>query len=214
MNPRELAERRAFDLRVLSDMRCPMFDFEAYRTTADLQHRRSQVTDPTAGATVTAYRWIFRIRTHISQTQFAPVTEIGVSTDVPDYPRNPPSTWILSNHVPWSPHFRKDAPVCIGPELWAPTGGYIVLGELAINIAHLLNWDEAGRGPGYAGWNREAIQYHQKAYGGKPIDQRLRYPVLPSWLSGEPTNQLSFQVVPDGRPDPGFQADPGFRIQR
>jgi hypothetical protein len=209
MNRQELANRRAFDLRVLSDMRCATFDFEAYRTQADLNSRRSQVTDPAAGANATKYRWIFRVRTHISRTKFAPETEIGVNTDVSDYPRKPPGTWIISSHVPWSPHFMKNAPVCIGPELWGPRDGYITLGELAINIAHLLNWDEAGRGPGYSGYNREAIEHHKKAYRGQPLDPGLRYPVLPSWLSGEPASQPSFQVV-----DRSVRADPGFRIQR
>lgn len=206
MNRQELAERRVFDLRVLSDMRCATFDFEAYRSMSDLEHRRSPVTDPAAGATVTKYRWIFRIKTHISRTRFAPLTEIGVNTDVADYPRKPPGTWIASSHVPWSPHFMKNAPVCIGPELWAPTGGYITLGDLAINIAHLLNWDEKGRGPGYVGWNGDAVAYHQAAYKGRPLDPGLSYPVLPGWLSGDPVSPPSFQVV--------RQAEPGFRIQR
>lgn len=205
----ELAERRAFDLRVLSDMRCLTFDFEAYRTIQDLDSRRSPVTDPEAGPEVTKYRWIFRIRTHISRTKFEPVTEIGVNTDVQDYPRQPPGTWILSSHVPWSPHFMRNAPVCIGPELWAPTGGHITLGELAINIAHLLNWDEAGRGPGYSGYNREAIEYHKKAYRGQPIDPGLRYPVLPGWLTGEPEDKPAFQIIDQSNP-----VDHRFRIQR
>jgi hypothetical protein len=207
MNRQELADRRAFDLRVLSDMRCETFDFEAYRTLADLEQRRSLVTDPQAGREVTKYRWIFRVRTHVSRTKFEPVTEIGVNTDVGNYPRTPPGTWILSNHVPWSPHFMRNAPVCIGPELWAPTGGYITLGELAINIAHLLNWDEAGRGPGYSGYNREAIEYHKKAYRGQPIDPGLRYPILPGWLSGEQEARPSFQVVGQNS-----RGNPGFRI--
>lgn len=209
MKQRELAERRAFDLRVLSDMRCAAFGFEAYRTMSDLEHRRSMVTGRDAGADVTKYRWLFRIRTHISRDGFAPQTEIGVNTDVTDYPREPPGTWILSAHVPWSPHFMRNAPVCIGPELWAPTGGHITLGELAINIAHLLNWDEAGRGPGYAGYNRAAIEHHQRFYGGKPIDPGLSYPVLPAWLAGEEPAAPSFEILDHGR-----WAGPGFRVHR
>lgn len=208
MNPRELADRRAFDFRVLNDMRCATFDFEGYRTMADLEQRRSIVTEPTAGAAVTKYRWIFRIRTHISRDQFAAQTDIGVNTDVGDYPLQPPGTWILSSHVPWSPHFMRGAPVCIGPELWTPTGGHITLGELAIHIAHLLNWDETGR-PGYAGWSPEAVEYHKRAYKGRPLDPGLPYPTLPAWLMGEPVAQQSFQIV-----DRGDQAGHGFRVHR
>jgi len=195
LNQHELAERRAFDLRVLSEMRCPAFDFEAYRTTADLEKRQRIVTDPEGGATVSKYRWIFNIKTHIDRTRFAATTEIGVNTDVVDYPINPPLTWIISDHVPWSPHFLRGAPVCIGDELWEPTGGHITLGELAIHIAHLLNWDEKGRGEGYEGWNGEAIEYHKQAYRGRPINPGLGYPALPSWLTGEPDPQPSFEIL-------------------
>ncbi len=206
MNRQELADRRAFDLRVLTDMRCPTFDFEAYRTRADLEARRSRVTNPADGATVTKYRWIFRIPTHISRDQFAPVTEIGVNTDVTDYPRKPPGTDILSSHVPWSPHFMKNAPVCVGNEIWGPRAGYIVLGELAIHIAHLLNWDEVGRGPGYSGWNGEAIAHHKSFYRGRPINPNTIYPVLPGWLAGDQPATPTFQVVNGGQgPNPGFR---------
>ena len=180
--PHDPAGCRALDLRVLSDMRCSAFDFEAYRSAADLKLRLGRVTDPDQGAAVTAYRWIFRIRTHISPSQFAPVTEIGVSTDVAGYPCTPPRTWVLSMLVPWSPHFVRGAPVCIGPQSWAPGAGRCALGELAIGIAHLLNWDEKGRCPGYAGWNGAAVRHHRAAYAGRPVDPSVRYPVLPGWL--------------------------------
>lgn len=208
MNSRDLAARRVFDLRVLTDMRCQAFDFEAYRTMADLECRQSMVTDPAAGATVTKYRWIFRIRTHVSRNQFAAQTEIGVNTDVGDYPRHQPATWILSRHVPWSPHFMRGAPVCIGPELW-PRDGHITLGELAINVAHLLNWDEAGRGAGYVGYNGEAVEHHRRHYRGGPIDPQLKYPVLPAWLAGEQPAEPPFQIVGAGNlPNPGFRVHP------
>lgn len=208
MNRQELAERRTFDLRVLSDMRCATFDFEAYRTKADLEARRSRITDREAGAAVTKYRWIFRIPTHISKDKLAQVTEIGVNTDVSDYPFKEPHTQILSSHVPWSPHFLQNAPICLGDEFWEPRQGYITLGELAIHIAHLLNWDEVGRGPTYTGWNPAAIDHHKKAYNGRPINPDVAYPVLPGWLAGDqPPPPPAFQVM-DGhrRPGPGFQA--------
>lgn len=205
MNRQQLARRREFDLRVLTDMRCATFDFEAYRTGADLAAHRSPVTDVKNGAAAVKYRWIFRIKTHISKHEFAPVTEISVDTDVKDYPREPPGTAILSSHVPWSPHFLRGAPVCVGRELWDARRGKITLGELAINIAHMLNWDEPGRGPGYQGYNSAAVKYHQNHYGGRPIDPGLVYPVLPAWLAGEQAPAPAFQIVGNPGPDPGFR---------
>jgi hypothetical protein len=207
MNRQELAERRNFDFRVLRDMRCESFDFEAYRTVEDLRQRRRMVTTPEEAATATKYRWIFRIRTHVSEESFAQQTEIGVNTDVSDYPLKPPGTWIISDRAPWSPHFMKNAPVCIGWELWEPTEGHVTLGDLVIHIAHLLNWDEIGRGPGYVGWNRDAIIFHRKIYNGGPIDPSLQYPALPSWLSGDGNADApAFQIVrSDGLPASSFR---------
>jgi hypothetical protein len=203
-----LAKRRAFDLKVLTDMRCDTFDFEAYRTSDDLKNRRSPIKDPAAGADVTKYRWIFNIPTHVNERQLLPVTEIGVNTDVGDYPYEKPGVFILSAHMPWSPHFRRGSPVCIGPELW-PTNGRIPLGDLAIHVAHLLNWDEVGRGPGYVGWNEEAINYHKSHYGGGPINPDIRYPVRPAWLAGvQPHSAPKFERVKGddrGTPRPGFR---------
>jgi hypothetical protein len=208
MKLRRLAERRAFDLRVLSDMRCPTFDFRAYRTARDVRSAGPGITDPQSGAHVTNYLWVFSIRTHVSEDEFADEIKIRVFTDVPDYPRNPPGTEILPPHVPWSPHFRKNTPVCIGPELWQPRRGYIPLGALAIHIAHLLNWDEAGRGGGYTGYNEAAIRLHQEKYGGGPITPGLVYPALPGWLFGEPD-------APNGDQEPDEPDEPdgtGFQV--
>lgn len=190
-------------------MRCETFDFAAYRTGADLEARRGEVTDPSKGADVTHYRWIYHIRTHISRDEFAPTTEIGVNTDVADYPRREPGTWIISAHVPWSPHFLKNTPVCIGSEIWSTKDGHIVLGELAIHIAHMLNWDEIGRGPDYGGFNRPAADHHRNFYGGRPIDPNVAYPVLPAWLSGDQEPQPGFTIV--GR---GSDQSPGFQVHR
>jgi hypothetical protein len=192
MNERDLGERRAFDFRILNDMRCESFDFEAYRTTADLEQRRRPVVDSADGSTAAKYCWIFKVKTPISRDQFAAETEIGVDTDAIGYPFHPPQTWVMSGHVPWSPHFMINAPICIGPELWRPMGGAMMLGELVINLAHLLNWDTNDCGPGYVGWNGAAVEHHRNFYGGRPIDPHLVYPALPSWLAPEPFTEVTF----------------------
>lgn len=200
----DLAERRRFDYRVLSAMRCPVFDFAAYRNGSDLQRRRNPITSEGEAGGASKYCFVLRVRTHISATAFADVTEIGVDTDVIDYPRKPPQTSIISDHVPWSPHFIKNGPVCLGDELW-PKDGHITLGHLAIHLARLLNWDEKGRGSGYRGWNGKAIEHHKRVYGGRPINPALIYPVLPAWLYGGLEPEMSFEIVDAVPPDPGFE---------
>ena len=174
-----LAERRASDLRLLSGMRCAVFDCDAYLTTADLRLRRPAVTDPADGPMVTAYRWIFRIPTPISASQLMPVTEVGVDTGVPGYPSSPPLAWLLSVLVPWSPHFMRHAPVRACQQRWAEAGD-IALGQFAIAIAHLLNWDDAGLCAGYLGWNTAAVLHRRSAYGNGPVNPAITYPALPA----------------------------------
>jgi hypothetical protein len=204
MRGRELADRLSFDYRILNDMRCSTFDFEAYRTSWDLDERVNAVPPDGAISTVRKYRFILRIPTLVSADTFELVTEIGVDVDVADYPERQPNTYLLSRHVPWSPHFRSGYPVCIGSEFWDDRKGHIVLGELVIHLQRLLNWDEKGRGPGYAGWNADAIRHHREVLHGRPLHDDVVYAQLPGWLGGaEP--DLLFDVRERTTPVSGFE---------
>jgi hypothetical protein len=198
VNPAELRQRRQFDFQVLDAMRCDTFDFHAYASTPDLDHRRWEIVDAAKAGDASKYRFIMKVPTLIGAGRLSPETEIGVDVDVADYPIKEPNTWIISKKVPWSPHFRRGSPVCIGDEFWNKRRGHVTLGHLAIHLARLLNWDEKGRGPGYAGWNGAAIEYHQSRYKGQPLNPTIIYPILPPWLAG-------------GMPDP---PDPPFRVVR
>jgi hypothetical protein len=193
MNLRDLRARRNLDLRVLSDMRCSTFDFEAYRTITDLEQCRRQVTDREA-TNVSKYRFVFNILTPVGPGSLSARTEVGIDSDAPDYPYRPPQTWILSERVPWSPFFMAGAPLYIDSGLWSVRGEQNTLGHLALHICHLLNWDQQDLGTGYAGWNAAAIKYHQDAYGGQPINADLSYPVLPTWLGAVAPLHYSFRL--------------------
>jgi hypothetical protein len=177
-------------------MRCAVFDFSAYRNKHDLNQGYPEVTDPHAGADVTNYQLTFTIRTHVSENAFAEKdkTVIRVFTSMKDYPLQAPGVHVRSRPVPWSPHVTRNGRVCIAPELWIPSG-HVTLGELVIHLAQLLNWDEPGRGPDYRGFNPAAIAYHKKAYGGRPINPELRYPVLPG-PPGPPAGPGDFSLEP------------------
>ncbi|WP_066375831.1 hypothetical protein [Herbidospora mongoliensis] len=198
----ELVERRRFDHRVVSGMRGPLFDFQAYRTSADLQDSRDPVTRAEDAGEVSKYQMTLRVPTLIGAGEFRPETVFGVDLDVRDYPLTEPLTWVVSDPVPWSPHFQKGSPICIGAEFWTARKGHVTLGDLVIHIARLLNWDEKGRGGGYVGWNPEAIDHHAEHYRGRPLDPELQYPALPTWLLGAPAEPISaFEIVEHRRLD-------------
>jgi hypothetical protein len=189
----ELQARRNLDLRVLSDMRGDVFDFEAYATITDLEQRRRRVRDLHA-INASKYRFIFNILTFTGPDSFSSHTEVGVDTDVPDYPYQAPRTWLLSKPLPWSPSFMEGAPVYIGRGLWSVRGEHNTLGHLALHICYLLNWDQRSLSAGYADWNAAAINHHEDVYGSRPINPDLNYPILPTWLSAPAPLHYSFQI--------------------
>lgn len=214
MNPAELRERRAFEWQVLDEMTCDAFFAEAYGKVSDLDARRSQITTEANASDATCYRLGFNIPTLIGAGRFIDFTEIGVDTSVSDYPLTAPRTWILSKHVPWNPHFMKGSPVCIGPHFWVPKNGHVTLAELAIHIAHLLNWDEKGRGPGYRGWNGEAIDYHKAHYGEAPLNPTIEYPRLPLWFTGDdPADVMTLEIVSRGPRPEHFEITEPFSFE-
>lgn len=187
--------RRVLDFKIARDMCGPTFLAEAYRSADDRDQRRRAVVSEDEAGNASSYRFAFKIPTLVARDVFAPMTEIGVDTDVADYPLKEPRTSILSSHVPWSPHFMRGAPVCIGGEFWLPRRGHVTIGHLALHLARLLNWDEKGRGPGYVGWNGEAVNYQREKYHGRPLDPNVVYPILPSWLGGGDSAGMAFDVL-------------------
>jgi hypothetical protein len=204
MRGQELADRLRFDYRILADMRCATFDFQAHRTSWDLENRANPITPDEDTANARKYRFILRVPTLVAPGAYAAVTEIGVDTDVVDYPDRAPNAFVLSNHVPWSPHFHHTGTVCIGQEFWENRAGHVVLGDLVVHLQRALNWDEKGRGSGYSGWNEDAIQYHGDALDNNPLDTSVVYAVPPNWL-GHADDGFVFEVQGRDRPDYGFE---------
>jgi hypothetical protein len=194
MKPSEIAARRKFDFRILDGMRSDIFEFRAYKSYEDLQADRNRITKDSMAGLASKYNATLRIPTLIGPGTFSRKTVFGVDTDVADYPISQPFTWLISEPIPWSPHFAQGKPICIGQEFWLARAGYVTLGHLVIHIAMMLNWDEKGRGSGYQGWNREAIKYHADHYSGA-LNPSIQYPVLPDWLSGQQRPAQTFQII-------------------
>lgn len=178
LSPEELRARLKLDFQVCQYMFGAVFSGEAYRTSSDMEKRVNQITAAGEGHLARKYRVDIHVKTLIAKGKFADVTTISFDLDVAGYPFEKPATQILSSHTPYSPHFKRGAPVCIG-EIWGRAQGHMLLGQLLVHIARLLNWDETARGGGYVGWNADAIAYHKQVYGDRPLDENLQYPTLP-----------------------------------
>ncbi len=182
LSPDMLKKRLWFDYRVCQQMFGPIFSGEAYHSTWDLERRKHPITSPDEGHLTKKYRIDFHMKTLIGSGQVTELTTIGFDLDVANYPYDEPVTWLISAHIPYSPHFKRGSPVCIG-EIWQRGQGHMLLGQLFVHIARLLNWDETVRGGGYQGWNGEAIAYHKRVYHGRSITPGLQYPMLPTDLA-------------------------------
>jgi hypothetical protein len=177
-NRARLEGRRALDYRVNMAMaeRCPLLEVEAYASASDLKARRNKITD-VAQAHRAAHYWTkYKIPTLVGPGRFVDETIIHVDGEVSGYPTTPPASWVLTQ-IPYSPHFRAGTVVCIGTIWDAPES--VLMGHVIRHNARLLNWHEVARGGGYVGWNGEAIAYHRKHYGTKPLNDGIQYPEIP-----------------------------------
>ncbi|HEX8335483.1 MAG TPA: hypothetical protein VF621_02065, partial [Pyrinomonadaceae bacterium] len=107
-----------------------------------------------------------------------------------NYPFSEPGCYVESR-MPWSPHFLKGRPICLG-EIWQQAQGTMLLGQLLVHIAKLLNFDEVARGGGYVGYNGEAIEYWKRVLGYQAITKNLPYPELPPEIIHTPTPKKGF----------------------
>ena len=62
----------------------------------------------------------------------------------------------------------------------------MLLGQLMVHVAKLLNFDEIPRTDNYGGYNREAAEYWRSELHRQPINPQLVYPPLPAEISSVP----------------------------
>jgi hypothetical protein len=194
LGPDDLRSRLQLDFRVVSRMRSPLMQVAAYRNVDDLRKRRNPITSEHEGHLATHYFVDYHIRTLVGRDLYSDRTSVYINLQAnKNYPFSEPGCYVESK-MPWSPHFLKGRPICLG-EIWQQAQGTMLLGQLLIHIAKLLNFDEVARGGGYVGYNGEAIEYWKRVLGYQPITKTLPYPELP----GEIIN-----TAPAPEPKKGF----------
>lgn len=178
LGPEDLRARLHLDYRVVSRMRSPLMQVAAYRNVDDLRKRRSPITSEHEGHLATHYFVDYHLRTLVGRDVFSDHTSVRIDLhENNNYPFSVPGCYVESR-MPWSPHFVRGRPICLG-EIWIQARGAMLLGHLLVHIAKLLNFDEVAREPGYVGYNGEAIEYWKRVLGYQPITKNLPYPELP-----------------------------------
>jgi hypothetical protein len=92
------------------------------------------------------------------------------------YPTTQPSAWVISEVVPWTPHFAANVPICHGTHAWAPNRTQLV--DYVVHIGKLLNFDEPPPVEGYHGYNPHAVEYWRTAMRLQPLNPGLRLPAI------------------------------------
>jgi hypothetical protein len=183
----DLESRLRFDYQVVTAMRTPLMMAEAYRNDDDLMERRNPILSVDEGHLATYYRVEFNVTTLAGRGRYSKKTTVMFDLlGNNDYPDSEPICVVISEPIPWSPHFHpKSGEVCLG-KIWPESDGNMLLGELMIHIARLLNFDEPEyEQPNYGGWNSEAVDYWVNERDRKPIE-KLHYPILPELVYLDP----------------------------
>jgi hypothetical protein len=191
--------RLAFDYEVVSQLHSPIiravraFDsFESYRAGRDLPAEHGF-----EGRAI-LYLVEYHVRTFASREQY--IERVGVCFDLlagGSYPFTKPAVTVVTRPIPWSPHFHlPSGTVCVG-NIWANAGGRMLLAQMIVHVARLLNFDEP-KSVREANWNREADEYWRGVLKCRPINSQLEYPILPSHVThGEETAEDEFVAVGD-----------------
>jgi hypothetical protein len=181
LNPEQLQHRLRFDFRTTQKVDSPLVRIQAFKSLADLRGPKNPILTERDGHRACAYLVEYRVRSLVGENEFH--DRFLVSHDFlagGNYPYSEPACCVISQPIPWSPHFLPGrAAICLGT-LWTQAGGRMPFGQLIIHICKLLNFDEPDREPSDGGWNAAAVRYWRKVLHRQPITPGLAYPTLPA----------------------------------
>jgi len=180
LTPEQLKTRLQMDYQTVSKMRCPLMSITAYRNAADLDKRRNPIVTEDEGHLATHYLVTYFIKTLVAKNEYSEKTSVKFDLQANgNYPFTYPGCWVTSSRIPWTPHFQEGRPICIDHDRWEDMGGNMLLGELIVHVAKLINFDEIPRSATYGGLNPAAFTYWREQLDFKPLTANLPYPALP-----------------------------------
>jgi len=175
-----LQSRLRLDYQVVSLMYDPLMEVAAYRNVDDLKAQRHPITSIEDGHLATHYRVNYHLRTLTGPGTYSAPTTVHFDLFAnPDYPTHEPSCFVIDGKLPWSPHFADNGWICIG-KIWERAAGNMLVGELLVHVAKLLNFDEPDYvDTEYGGFRPEAVNYWIGELNRQPITRNLHYPMIP-----------------------------------
>jgi hypothetical protein len=177
----QLKSRLKMDYQVVMRMKTPLINVTAYRNADDLEKRRNPIVSEDQGHLATHYIVDYRIKTLIGPDEYTDRTSVKFDLLANgNYPYSWPGCFVISSRLPWTPHFRHNTPICIDHDMWGDSKGKMLLGELVVHVAKLLNFDEIPRSANYGGFNPAAAEYWRTKLNKQPITRNLPYPPLPA----------------------------------
>jgi len=180
LTPQQYYSRLKFDAEVAMGLEAPWLLVEAFPNARRLKPK-DRIRSPAYHRPPKAYVVTYSFDTlGTGGVRQRPTVILFDTEGGRNYPFGEPNVTVLKDRcsVPWSPHFASwSGAVCLG-DRWGRSRGSMLLGQLIVHVARLLNFDEP-RKPGYAGWNGAAVAYWERSLGGRPVNPDLRYPQLP-----------------------------------
>jgi hypothetical protein len=207
LTPEQLKTRLKMDYQIVTKMRDPLMSVTTYRNDADLEKRRNPIVSEDEGHLATHYLVTYYIRTLVGKDDYSEKTSVKFDLFANgNYPYTWPGCWVTSSRMPWTPHFKEGVPICIDHDLWEGYEGNMLLGQLFVHVAKLLNFDEIPRSENYGGLNPPAAAYWREVLDRKPITPNFPYPPLPPEADPAFTPARSrradmFSAAPARRPD-------------
>lgn len=160
-------------LAALDAADCPV-SVTGHRTAEDVRRNRDPVRVGDRNPP-THYRIVYDFDTLSAPGRRHRPTVIHVAPLVSGaYPATPPGAWVVSDVVPWTPHFDGGVPVCHGDHVWIPNRTQLV--DYVVHLGKLLNFDEPPPPAGYHGYNSAAIAYWRDTLRLQPLDPGVRFP--------------------------------------
>ncbi len=182
LSAQERRSRLAYDARICARLSSPHLVLTGFTTIDALRAGKAATEAEGEAGRIECYgaRFLFPILTGPGPT--TPSVTLAFLLTADTYPYSDPFVTVVSRPLPWNPHVSSNGTVCIG-EAWGLAHGHMLMAQLVTHLMRVLNLDEPDRGPGYVGWNGEAIAYWRKALKCQPLNPRVVYPVLPEDLT-------------------------------